>query len=256
MASQKEERARRRAERQAAARREAEAARRRLLAGYVVAGLLSLAVVVGLVIVLTSGDGGDGADGGNAPEEAHVQIGTGSTNDVPFDDREGTEPPAPQVAVLEDAADAAGCELDLGLPDEGNTHIGSNPDKAPDYETSPPTSGNHIDPGFQQADGAYIEQPADAFVVHSLEHGRVAIQYSPDLSDEEQLALKGVFDESPAGVLLFPNADMPYDMAAAAWTQLIGCKTYEGAATLDAIRAFRDIYRGQGPEDVPLVVAG
>ena len=45
---------------------------------------------------------------------------------------------------------------------------------------------------------------------------------------------------------------MPYEVAATAWTQLIGCPTYEGAATLDAIRDFRDIYRGQGPEDVPM----
>ena len=63
--------------------------------------------------------------------------------------------------------------------------------------------------------------------VHSLEHGRIEIQYSPDLP-EDQLALKGVFDESPAGMLLFPNTDMPYEVAATAWTQLMGCKEYEG----------------------------
>jgi hypothetical protein len=34
---------------------------------------------------------------------------------------------------------------------------------------------------------------------------------------------------------------------------MLGCERYEGAATLDAIRDFRDIYRGQGPEDVPIV---
>ena len=37
-------------------------------------------------------------------------------------------------------------------------------------------------------------------------------------------------------------------MAVTAWTQLATCGKYEGAATLDLIRAFRDIYRGQGPE--------
>ncbi len=40
----------------------------------------------------------------------------------------------------------------------------------------------------------------------------------------------------------------------AAWTQLATCETYDGAATLDLIRAFRDIYRGQGPEYFPLNV--
>ena len=53
-------------------------------------------------------------------------------------------------------------------------------------------------------------------------------------------------------MLIFPNPDMPYEVAATAWTQLIGCKKYEGAATLDAIRAFRDTYRGQGPEAVAI----
>ena len=40
------------------------------------------------------------------------------------------------------------------------------------------------------------------------------------------------------GTLLFPNDDMPYEVAATTWTNLLGCKTYKGATTLDAIRAF------------------
>ena len=55
-------------------------------------------------------------------------------------------------------------------------------------------------------------------------------------------------------MLLFPNPEMPYEVAATAWTQMLGCDTYEGEATLDAIRAFRDTYRGQGPEPVPIVI--
>ena len=31
---------------------------------------------------------------------------------------------------------------------------------------------------------------------------------------------------------------MPYEVAATTWTNLLGCKPYKGAATLDAIRAF------------------
>jgi hypothetical protein len=102
--------------------------------------------------------------------------------------------------------------------------------------------------GFQQADGAYLQMPNPLFFVHSLEHGRIEIQYAPDLPAKDQLALKGVFDESPSGMLLFPNKDMPYEVATTAWTQLMGCKKYEGAKTLDAIRDFRDAYRGRGPE--------
>ena len=80
------------------------------------------------------------------------------------------------------------------------------------------------------------------------------IHYSPDLPEEDQLAIKGVFDESPSGVILIPNPEMDSEVAVAAWTQLVTCKTYEGTPTLDVIRSFRDIYRGQGPEYFPLNV--
>ena len=48
-----------------------------------------------------------------------------------------------------------------------------------------------------------------------------------------------------------PEPRMPYEVAATAWTQLMGCKRYEGAKTLDAIRDFRDQFRGRGPEAGP-----
>lgn len=252
MASRKEEQERRRAERMAAEERESQSAQRRLMAGYIVAGVLTLAVVVGLVIVLTSGGGSDGSgtSSGEFADNCHIQAQSGSIHGIPCDEREGTPPPAVQEANLEAAAKAAGCELQLDLNDEGNTHIDADA-KQPDYKTNPPTSGDH-DPE-QQADGAYAENPGAVFTLHALEHGRIDIHYSPDLPEAEQLELKGVFDEDPAAILFFPNEDMPYAVAVTAWTQLIGCDTYEGAATLDAVRAFRDIYRGQGPEDVPVM---
>ena len=43
---------------------------------------------------------------------------------------------------------------------------------------------------------------------------------------------------------------MPYDVAAVTWQNLIGCKQYDGAATLDAIRAFGIEHWGDAPEDV------
>ena len=148
----------------------------------------------------------------------------------------------------------AGCELEVDLPDEGNEHL-DDPEEVPAYETAPPTSGDHF-ADFEEAgagafaDGAFLDTPPVNRVVHSLEHGRVAIQYSPDLAEEEQLALKGVFDEDRPGVLLYPNAHMPYDVAVTAWTRMLGCETYDGAATLDAVRLFRDEFRGKGPEAV------
>jgi len=130
-------------------------------------------------------------------------------------------------------------------------------DKVVERATNPATSGDHFaaggpdEPGSGAlADGAFLETPPENRTVHSLEHGRINIQYSPDLPEEDQLALKGLFDSQPEGILLFPNADMPYDVAATAWTQLVGCDGFEGGATLDVLRAFRDQFLGRGPEPV------
>jgi len=174
--------------------------------------------------------------------------------DIEVDEREGAPPPEAGELDVEAAAEAASCEYEGKLADEGNTHF-ENPQKEPDYGTSPPTSGDHFFSPNETgagalADGAFLDQPPDNRVVHSLEHGRVAIQYSPDLAEEDQLALKGLFDADRPGLLLFPNADMPFEVTATAWTALLGCETYEGEATIAAVAAFRDEFRGQGPEPV------
>lgn len=249
-----EERDKRRAERLAAESREAANERRRLILGYAVAAVLSLAVVAGIVIVI-AGSGGDGdtptVDGEELPAAAHIELQSGVLHDVSPDGREGTPPPPLEQGDLAAAAEEANCELMTDLEDEGSTHLTKRED-APDYQTSPPTSGDHW--GEQLADGAYGEFPDPIYWLHSMEHGRVTVQYSPELSETDQLALKGLFDEDFDGMLLFPNPEMPYEVAATAWTQMIGCESFEGRATLDAIRDFRDTYRGQGPEAVQIVI--
>lgn len=259
MTTRKEERERLRQERLAAQQAASASERRRLMAGYAVAGLIVVAILVGLVVVITSGDDGGGVEVGGEQvesgdlEAAHIVPESGSVNGYAPDTREGTPPAELAQGDLETAARDANCELQLDMPDDGSTHLAPNADP-PKYKTSPATSGDHS--AQQQADGAYSEQVAEEHVLHSLEHSRVAIQYSPDLPEEDQLALKGLFDESPDGMLLFPNSKMPYDVAASAWTQLIGCDGFEGATTIDALRNFRDVYRGQGPEAVPITLSG
>jgi hypothetical protein len=208
--------------------------RTRLIVGYAIASTVVLAIAV-LVFVLASG----GDSGGTAEGDAHINLHTeiGSTNGIEPDNRAGTVPAAAKVTNLAAAAKAAGCDLRLHLKDEGHNHIpvGS---PAPNYKTNPPTSGDHVEPPYQQADGAYTEMPEEIDFVHSLEHGRMEIQYSPDLPEKDQLALKGLYDTMYGATLLFPNDKMPYEVAATTWTNLLGCPTYKGAATLDAIRAF------------------
>jgi len=261
MASRKEEKERRRAERLAAERRESGSGRLRLIAGYAVAGLIGAAVLVGVIIALASGGDDDGtssaSDAAGAEEQAYWRPDIGSIPDdaVP-DNREGAEPPPIEIGDLEASADAAGCELRLDLPDEGSNHF-TDEDRDPGWETNPATSGDHYGVPTEVGsgalgDGAFAEPPSMARVVHGLEHGRIAIQYSPDLPEEDQLALKGVFEDDPGGMILFPNPDMPFEVSATAWRNMVGCETYEGSATLDVVRNFRDIYRGRGPEEFPI----
>lgn len=257
MASRKQEKERLRQERLEAQKRASSEARKRLVLGYIVAAVLGVAVIGGVIFAISSGGGG-GAGGGQDDGSDNVNADYGFLpEDLPIDEREGTEPPEIANGDLTGAANVANCDLQLNLPDEGNTHFGD-VDKVVERKTNPPTSGDHygVNPTREEpgsgalADGAFLETPPENRIVHSLEHGRIAIQYSPDLPEEDQLALKGVFDADRGGVDLFPNADMPYDVAVTAWTNLVGCDTYEGAATLDVVRDFRDSFRGQGPENV------
>ncbi len=207
--------------------------RQRLIAAYAIASTLVLALAV--AIFLLTRDGDEAAAEGSAHINLNAAI--GSTNGIEPDNRAGTEPPPVSDANLAAAARKAGCELRLKLKDEGHQHIPVGSPR-PNYRTNPPTSGPHVEPPYQQADGAYAEMPAEIDTVHSLEHGRLAIQYSPDLPEEDQLALKGVYDTMFGATLLFPNENMPYEVAATTWTNLLGCPSYKGAVTLDAIRDF------------------
>jgi uncharacterized protein DUF3105 len=252
MASRKEEKERLRAQRLAAEQAAASTGRRRLMAGYVVAGVLALAVIAGLVAVIASGGGSAAAD---ACKSAHIQN-TGSFSGFTPDCRTGTPPPPLHYADLAISAQHAGCQLSLNLPSEGRTHV---PDStAVTYHTVPPTSGNHNP--VPLSDGAYLtpmttdtsKHPNVRNEVHSMEHGRIEIHYSPNLPKSEQLALKGVFDADPDGMLLYPDPTQPYDVALTAWTNEAVCPHYN-PAVLDVIRNFRDTYRGNGPEQqVPI----
>jgi hypothetical protein len=238
-----EERERLRQARQEKESGQAKSGKRRLYAVYGGAALVGLLVVAGIVAIVASGGGGGGG-------ESDINQASGSTNGVQPDTRKGTPVAEVKTANLKQAAKRAGCVLKLKLKDEGHEHI---PPTAPtpEYGTDPPTSGNHVESPYQQADGAYSEMPGEIFIVHSLEHGRLQIQYSPDLPEEDQLALKGLYETMYGGALLFPNDRMEYAVAATAWTKLLGCPEYKGQATLDAIRDFgREEWGRYGGEPV------
>jgi hypothetical protein len=225
MASRKEEKERRRQERIAAERAAHESARRRRLYSIVAGSILSIAAVAAIVVAVSAGGGTDSGSGAlGFSEEA--------SNTLPA--------PAQKISSLDEAAKKAGCVL-KNPPIAGRTHT----TKPVKYGTNPPVSGNHYP--IPEKDGVYKEQPPFTHIVHTLEHGRVEIQYTPTLPERRIRQLGGLFNQDTAYYLLFPNDTMKYDVAVAAWGHLAGCKKFS-AGVFDVIRAFKQRYVGKAPE--------
>jgi hypothetical protein len=148
------------------------------------------------------------------------------------------------------AAEAAGCKLDH--PElEGATHEDKD-FKASDYKTNPPTSGNHTPDWYE--DGVYApgDTPELGMLVHTLEHGRIDVQYAPGTPAEDVTKLEAFLAETEGyHLLLFENATgMDAAVAATAWGHSLTCSEI-GDSTWDALRTFRTSYIDKGPEAVP-----
>jgi hypothetical protein len=154
------------------------------------------------------------------------------------------KPSEKQLKELRSAAAAAGCTVST-FPTEGRNHVTG----AVRYRTNPPTSGPHNK--VPAPDGVYTKAPPKENYVHSLEHGRVELQYRPDAPAAVRAAIRRVYDEFNHHLLLFPNnTGMDYEVAATAWKERLGCVHFN-ARVPEALRRFRDVYRDRGPEQVP-----
>lgn len=233
MASRKDQKERLKAERLERERQAQSAERRKRLVGYGAGGVLVAGVIVALlVVVLAGGNGGGASAGGAEPADA---------SDYP----EGAVPPE-GTADLQEAVDAANCRLRED-ESEGNEHVP--PDTEVEYVANPPTSGDHF--AVPADDGAYTEAPETGALVHSFEHGRVYIQFDPAVPESVKGDLKALYDEDPYHMIIAPNdTGMPYEVAATTWTRTLACPEMN-EDVFDAIRAFRDEYRDEGPEFVP-----
>ena len=234
MASREEEKRLRREERERAEAAAAASANRGKRLQYLLGALVTIAVVVGVVLAV-SGGGDDNGGGGNQPTVAEGDAAI----------------PEVKERNLEKAAAAAKCEVtNPAIP--GSTHV----EEKVEYETNPPTSGNHnpnaaLD-GFYEAGN----EPEPENYVHSLEHGRIIYQYKPGTPANRIAQLETLGSEELNGLpgykvlLLQNNTKMPYAVAATAWGHAITCDTFTDA-TFDALRAFRIQYVDKGPENVP-----
>lgn len=197
------------------------------------AGVLVLVLVAALFAL-------SGCGGSDANDNAHINEDSGSTHDLIPDEREGTPPPPIKATKLAKVADEAECYLLMNYREQDPEQLP--PDaETPEYESDPPSSGPYVEPPYQQADGAYLVAPDPINVVAALNNGRMVIQYAPDLFEEMQLELKGVYDTMYGGTLFFPDDEMNWAVAAVTWSNVLGCTGYEPATKekiLDAIRLF------------------
>lgn len=235
MADRREQKESLRAQRLERERAEAAARKRRRLVLVVLAAIVAIAVAGGAAAFTLTG-------GADSPEAGGVDAG---------------EVPPRRETNLERAVEAAGCTLRRERARGDGEHVEG---RVP-YESKPPHSGPHNP--IPAEDGAYQEAPPMENLVHSLEHGRITVQYGPDVPDEVVGSLKAMFDEDPVHMILVPDqSGMEYAVAATAWTdedgagpkpsygRLLGCPEVN-PQTYDALRAFRDSFRDRGPEYVP-----
>jgi uncharacterized protein DUF3105 len=229
-AEQKQKRREERIAREQAEKARAARRKRMQIALFGVGGLAAIAVVIALAAGVLGGDDSS-ADEGNAPT-ANVSI------------------PEQQIGDLKEAASAAGCKLS-NPPLEGAQHE-TKEFQASDYKTNPPTSGNHYPQWYD--DGVYEPgtTPELGMLVHTLEHGRIDVQYKPGTPKETVQQLEALLAEQSDGyhMLLFENTtNMDAAVAATAWGHSLTCPTMNDKV-FDALRTFRNQYIDKGPEKV------
>jgi hypothetical protein len=232
-----EEKQRRREEREAREKAEKARAAARRRMQIALGGLVGVAAIVVVVLLVTGTLGGSGSGdetAAAAPEAAsNVTI------------------PDQVIGDLKEAAKAAGCKLEN--PEiEGAQHEERTFTEA-DYKTNPPTSGNHF-PSWSE-DGVYPSgsTPPLGELVHTLEHGRIDVQYKPGTPQETVDQLNALLADMEDGyhLLLFENStNMDAAVAATAWGHSLTCPEMNDKV-FDAIRTFRNEYVDKGPEQVP-----
>jgi hypothetical protein len=205
-----------------------------ILYGVAAAGLVGLAVV--LIVILAGGK--NGKDGN----------------------------PSSAAAALR----AGGCTLRTSPASLNVGHI-SGPDKVVTYGTYPPATGmQHPQPAIW---GNYTQEVDPRQAVHNEEHGGVVIWIGPDVAAAQRQQISDFYDESPNAILVTPIEDMAQSVKypkhdapgskiyLTAWNaEIKNGNLVKGTGVVatcprfseQAFTAFRDEFRGKGPERVPV----
>src|SRR5262249_45218516 len=84
--------------------------------------------------------------------------------------------------------------------------------------------------------------------VHNLEHGGIIVQYGDTVPQATIDDLSDFYNASPDAMLLAPLPKLGNKIALTAWTRLATCTRFDRKA----YAAFRDAFRGHGPEPFPV----
>ena len=201
-------------------------------------GAVAIALVVVLVVVFTGGKSSKAGNTGN----------------------------------VKSAMAAAGCTLTTTPAGPAAQHITSFNDTVK-YSTFPPVSGRHY---YQPAIwGNYTQAVDPRQAVHNEEHGGIVIWVGPGVSSAERKQISDFYDESPNAMLVTPiddtskgtvypkHAQPDSKVFLTSWTVNIengnvanGQQVIASCPRFDekAFTAFRDEFRGKGPERFPVSI--
>jgi len=138
---------------------------------------------------------------------------------------------------------SAGC-VAQSYPSMGRNHV---LEVKPDFEYNsfPATSGPHsAQPAIWNL---YTSPVPELDLVHNLEHGGVAVQFGKDVHPDDIRAVVAWYLLSPDGMVAAPLPELEDTIALTAWRHLLTCTGFDE----QAITAFRDTYRFNGPEKLP-----
>lgn len=125
------------------------------------------------------------------------------------------------------------------VADIGNQHLTSIEQEHVSYNTSPPTSGPHLNQ--KAAWGVSEEQIVDELQVHNLEDGGVIIHYDPEkVDDATKTNLANIVNGYSDKVILEPYADLETAIVLTAWTKIDKLQAFDE----DEITSFIAAYRG------------
>jgi hypothetical protein len=168
-----------------------------------------------------------------------------------------------QVASLMSTAGCTFKTVDAYVPQGQTTHVNSLTAKLP-WNTDPPSNGQHYP--IWAVWGFYTQPVNPRQVVHNEEHGGVILWWGPRVPQSTVAKLRQLYDQQSTAVFGTPYPNLGSKVAITAWTgdtsryQRNGyygqghigiCPSYT-AATVQAFTAFRNAYRGKGPEGVPM----